>query len=165
MEAKASFFTVPVEIGEGFGPELIRTVLFVKKGTTDLSDSAVAEFSATGKFGLGASSGAGGDGGTGDALPRGAEFNDQRGNGAYTLVDADAGKSVIVDGAPTIPAGLVAGFQGTIINTNVAAQVLTISGITGIGKDIAANISSGGTISYANTGTTDEYVIAGQMEA
>ena len=60
-EAKsAALIEIPTTIGSGFNTEFIRTVITVKVGTTDLTDSEVA-FTNTGKFGL--SGGVGGSGG------------------------------------------------------------------------------------------------------
>ena len=40
-------------IGQGVNPDLVRTIITVKKGATDLSDIAEATFANTGRFGLG----------------------------------------------------------------------------------------------------------------
>lgn len=59
---EAALVTVPVTIGTGLDIELIRTVISLKKGNTDLSDTGEAVFTHTGKFGLtgGVGGGAGG---------------------------------------------------------------------------------------------------------
>lgn len=61
-DAEDDFARIPPTIGTGLDPELVRTVLTVKKGETDLTSSDTV-FSPTGKFGL-AGGGAGGTGGT-----------------------------------------------------------------------------------------------------
>jgi len=58
-DAELGAETIPPTIGLGVDADLVRTVINIKKGSTDLSNIAQAQFIATGRFGLGSGGGAG----------------------------------------------------------------------------------------------------------
>lgn len=58
-DAELGAETIPPTIGIGVDADLVRTVINIKKGASDLSNIAQAKFIATGRFGLGSGGGAG----------------------------------------------------------------------------------------------------------
>ena len=58
-DAELGAETIPPTIGLGVDADLVRTVINIKEGSTDLSNIAQAQFIATGRFGLGSGGGAG----------------------------------------------------------------------------------------------------------
>ena len=62
-DAENAIYNSPTSIGIGLNNDLIRTVITIKKAATDLTNTAVAELTDTGKFGLTGTGGSGGGGG------------------------------------------------------------------------------------------------------
>lgn len=85
-------------------------------------------------------------------------------SGSYTLLSGDNTKHIKIDNTLIIPTGLAIGFQCSVFQDAATAQTLTTSGLTVIGNDQAANITSKGIISILVT-ATNTVLIAGEMEA
>ena len=125
-----------------FTPDVVRTVITVVKGATDLSDTATTSFFQTGKFGLGT---AGGSAATGTFQ----DMQDTYGNSVNPEITTDATR-----GAPTTRIGSGADTDNAYEVENTAGtQVLSI---TGEGKILAKELvlTTGATIDEISTDGT-----------